>query len=62
MEKELSRHRKIMADMLPELEMMRSEIGKARDLLVQNDATITQLRAEMRSRWKNLKRAFGPKP
>ena len=62
MEKELARHRKIMADMLPELELMRSEIGKARELLIQNDATITRLRAEMRDRWKNLKRAFGPKP
>lgn len=61
MEKELDRHRRLMAEMLPELELMRGEIGKARNLLIQNDATITALRAEMRDRWKNLKRAFGPK-
>ena len=62
MEKELARHRKVMAEMLPELEMMRAEIRKARDLLLENDATITALRADQRSRWKNLKRAFGRKP
>lgn len=62
MEKELDRHRKLLSEMLPELELMRGEIGKARNLLIQNDATVTALRAEMRDRWKNLKRAFGRKP
>lgn len=62
MEKELARHRQVLADMLPELELMRGEIGRARELLIQNDATITALRAEMRDRWKNLRRAFGRKP
>jgi hypothetical protein len=62
MERELARHRHVVTDILPELERMRVEIAKARDLLLQNDATIADLRAQMRSRWKNLRRAFGRKP
>ena len=61
LEKELTRHRQLMADMLPELEHMRSEIGKARDLLIHNDLKIGELRGELHGRWKSLKRALGPR-
>jgi chromosome segregation ATPase len=43
------------------LERTRAELDRAAEVNRQNDATIGALRAELRNRWRTLKRALGPR-
>jgi hypothetical protein len=50
------------AELLAVLERAQAQLTSASELLIRNDAQITALRAALRGRWKNLKRALGPRP
>jgi hypothetical protein len=50
-----------MTATLAQMDRLKSAGEDARDLLIQNDQKITELRKELRSRWKNLVRALGPR-
>jgi SAM-dependent methyltransferase len=76
LEKDLDGHRKVLAEerdvrvrlegdiagLQGELRASLDSMRSVQDVLKQNDAKITELRSLLRGRWKNLKRALGPKP
>ena len=75
LQKDLAGHRAALADQkkviekvdaamnatLAQMDRLRGAGEEARDLLVQNDQKITELRKELRNRWRNLGRALGPR-
>ena len=75
LEKDLDGHRKVLAEerevrarlethiagLQGELRASLDSMRSVQEVLKQNDAKITELRGLLRGRWKNLKRALGPK-